>query len=135
MSDTIMNSLKRLERAGSEHSKAAEKLKQATVDVAGTIARILHETGITADGLGGVQLPGRIGYTWFEGPVLEMYSEDSVETLSAEPSRAACLAFAEALAGGWLDELAGWLEQQTDKDEAAREHIEQAAAKLAEERR
>lgn len=37
MENSIINSLKRLERAGSENSKATEKLRDAAAEVAGRI--------------------------------------------------------------------------------------------------
>ena len=119
----VIDSLKRLERAGSENSRTTEKLRLAADALADHIihgALLPLESEIDIPDVG-VDLPGawvfaiaprRLvapGY-----PVMDRsYDMGSVGSESAD--RRSALLFAATIASGWLDELAAWLEQRNSE--------------------
>lgn len=131
---SVIDSLKRLERAGSESSRATEKLRLAARDVAEAIE------AISMDFLG-VVLPRGYVVEMREGSVYLMSREqddnDYCPTRYAfysysrtPPTRTAILEFASDIADGWLDELATFLEARQAESIKAAEILE--AAKVAE---
>lgn len=126
----IINSLKRLERAGSEQSRTTEKLREA--------ARVLGEhvvSQLPAD----VQLGANV-YGYYE-EVDRMLPRNIVidrqcqlaywdhiigRYVAVDSSREMALRFAHDIADGWLNELAAWLEERAAEDAAATQTIEQA---------
>ena len=126
----IINALKRLERAGSEHSRTTEKLVQAADQLADHIIETslmsLERNAYTGDVI--ADLP-RAYYA--VGPrriVLGRYVLEPQDSSvgSGTATRMSALAFAQDIATGWLEELSSWLEQRAAEDEAAAETIEQA---------
>ena len=145
MDSNTINALKRLERVGSETSRATEKLYDACIIVANAALDSIPCHEITeqsmADGYYYTGLPR--GYTlhfagcdrdveyhlsWRKDPdnpcvdVNLNSREDEHEELGIR--RNAALHFARDVATGWLDELAEWLEARTQKSEAAAAKLE-----------
>ena len=114
---SVIDALKRLERAGSEESGATGKLKDAARELGEYVVGLLDEEvrdevsahdGITA-------LPrdyrvqegyGDIGVADFH---LVRWDYATQRYIPVHASRFAALAFAEDVATGWLDELGEWL--------------------------
>ncbi len=127
----VINALKRLERAGSEHSRTTEKLVQAADQLADHIIEtslmsLERNAPYTGDVI--ADLPGAYYAVGPRRIVLGRYvlePEDS-SVGSGTATRMSALAFAQDIARGWLDELAEWLEKRAAEDEAAAETIEQA---------
>lgn len=132
MSDVI-TALKRLERAGAEEGKTAGKLKSATAELASYLVDLLPAVDDGDDLEAGIRLPrgycldpgGDLGTgAWSEGGmVLSRHPEDI--------TRADALHFAHDIATGWLEELAGWLEDENAENEDAAETLHRASAALA----
>lgn len=128
---SVVDALKRLERAGSEHSRTTEKLIQAADQLADYIietALIPLERNAPYTGDVIADLP-RAYYA--VGPrriVLGGYVLEPQDSSvgSGTATRMSALAFAQDIATGWLEELSSWLEQRAAEDEAAAETIEQA---------
>lgn len=147
---SLMDQLKRLERAGAEHSRANEKLRSAAHDVAQHIAEHLdsvaavacqrrHNYVLSAQQVE-VALPR--GYAVDDtsrGPILVTYNGDSEygEVLNRHPAsavlptQAAALQFARDLADGWLAEAAAAVETLAAEAAAAAAQIETAAPAVA----
>lgn len=122
---TIVNALKRLERAGSEHSRATEKLCEAARVLGGSVAARLPQSAFVADY---PTLPR--GYAWdyaFEGGlVLCQWDHGRQAYYAVDFDRAKSQAFAADIAAGWLSELAAWLEVRATEDAAATAVLEAA---------
>ena len=147
---SIVDSLKRLERAGSERSRATEKLREAAAAVALEIIRHVPP---------GVELPGwyvvrrltsNVGSEFFlvlpgfhepgswenGGPEsADAYIDGTGGYLHGDfscsipaPSRAALLRFAADIAGGLLGEIADFIEKRNAEDARATECLEDASA-------
>ena len=143
--NSIINALKRLERAGSESSRATEKLKDAARDVSRRIADLvwpLDESDI-------VVLPRSYRVVWDCNASLEVGMPMPLNerigagippgtldyhTLSAywpaQIPRDAALQFAKDLADGWLAELSDLLDARRKADEQATEVINNAKTDL-----
>lgn len=128
----VIDSLKRLERLGSEDSAQAQKLMSAACVVSETIADLLPDdaelclprgygVGFSRRSLDGENRP-ILGLTYVDYETQNWRLVDS--------SRAAALSFAEAIATGWLDELAFWLQERGNATSAALATLEQAAKAL-----
>jgi hypothetical protein len=127
---SIIDSLKRLERAGSENSRATEKLRSAASDVAAAIEAISHD-------FRDVPLPrGYVVETYQGAPYLMSREQNDDDYYSVryaffgrrgeDPTRAAILEFAADIADGWLDELAEFLESRQVESNKAAEILEAA---------
>ena len=106
---SVINALKRLERAGSEHSKTTEKLVEAARIVAEQLVALLPD-GVTLREFRG-------DYERTDDDRLLVQVElgswarlTGVSTVTSYQRRAA-LKFAEDLAGGLLDQVASYLEK------------------------
>lgn len=131
----IQAAITKLERAGSEHSRANRRLREAAT----ALSIKLEESGVPI----GVKLPR--GYKFIErrsniGSDVFLVDEDGdfVDTSRAGgyylhgdfnawipgSSREAVLSFARAIADGWLDELNEWMEERTQAANKAAETIE-----------
>ena len=139
-SNSSIDALKRLERAGSENSRTTQKLREASVVVADTVVR-----AVEAAQAEGVELPR--GYA-----VIDQYSNvgcftqlrnDDGETLNSDCATAGeeylhgdfnrtfkvvgrdgILQFAADIADGLLDEIAVFLEERAAKEVAATQQLE-----------
>lgn len=145
MSDNIVNSLKRLERAGSAASRASEKLFEAALDVAGEIEKNVEN----ADAVG-VNLPrgyhvfrqkSNIGsclfLSRFTGEFDEQYGYPKSESIDGtggylhgdfhseapEATRESVLQFAKDVSEGLLDEIAEFLEKRTAVSDSATDKL------------
>jgi len=143
--NSIINAVKRLERAGSEHSRATQKLYEAAREVASLI-----EAQVPA----GVKLPrgyyvkeicsnvGCADFLCIKIPLEYAGTQHYEETRYIDgigrylhgdfhcwvpgQDRATVLKFAEDIADGLLDEIAEWLEARAAKAEQAAEVLENA---------
>ena len=130
----VVNALKRLERAGSEHSRTTDKLREAAAEVAKFI-----EGNVPV----GMELPR--GYIVLRDDGSSYLMTPEVEEVSGQycypcqyalypggskpfPTRAALHEFAKDIADGWLDEVAEMLERVAEEDSASTQTLE--AAKL-----
>ena len=141
MSD-LMSSLKRLERAGSESSRATQKLHEAASEVPLAVQKMVPE---------GVELPR--GYTvrrvhsnvgsecflTYYGETAEMEAPDDLYVDGCggylhgdfhcpipSQTRETSMHFARDIAEGWLDEVAAFLEQRAAKATSAAEGLNHA---------
>lgn len=140
MSDVI-SSLKRLERAGSENSKATEKLIAAAGAVAYTIAEMIPAACFGADDFSANCYSDNCfvlarantldlivdAENWRTG-VRKVYLGQMDHTVDADRDHA--LQFAAQIAEGLLDELAECLEAMGQASEKATEMLETAKAQL-----
>ena len=110
MDNSVINAVKRLERAGSESSKATKKLVEAAGVLGDWVANLKGVPG------GGEALPR--GY-WVEaiGSSYKLCRPsrhyDKCIYGDKWTEREEALWLAEDVARGWLDELAAWLEKRT----------------------
>lgn len=123
----LIDSLKRLERAGAENSRTTEKLREAAVEVAIKIAVTVAPHDRTR-----VELPR--GYeicAWEDeagaafGYLRPAESSDYFEA-GATPSLASAQIFAADIASGLLDEIAAFLEERAAQNEQATATLEAA---------
>lgn len=139
----IQDALARLERAGSEHSRATEKLRQAVYAVASHLLDRLIEAGVdqeltTPAPIHIPSYPARGGnpelpvYLYYWGGPTLVWEEQGVETRLShhggehdEIPRDIALDFARGVATGYLDRVAAWLEERAL---AAQEAAEKLAA-------
>ncbi len=134
---SIIDSLKRLERAGSEHSRATEKLHTAARDVARLVKELVPVGVILPRGYEVRRIHSNVGSDlflvaggyWVDG--CGGYLHGDFRCPIPPQTREASLRFAEDIATGWLDELAEWLEQRAAEDEAATATLQAAAERLA----
>jgi len=134
MSNNIINAVKRLERAGSENSRATQKLYQA----AGNVADLI-ETQVPV----GVELPrgyyvrevcSNIGSCLFLCRETEdgrdyidgigRYLHGDFHCWIPGQNRAVVMQFAEDVADGLLDEIAQWLENRATRADQAAQVLE-----------
>jgi hypothetical protein len=125
---SVVDSLKRLERAGSESSAATAKLCQAADSLAEYIVSLLPgQTWGINDLPRGWRHDGR----FLIAPSYQVVEDDSLCGTDSEgdgqSDRQSSLWFAEAIATGWLGELAEWLEERTTQDTTAAETLKSAA--------
>ena len=141
---SIIDSLKRLERAGQGHSKATQKLHAAAADLAYQIEQIVPEgiempRGYTVryvqTGVGGEYFLTRAVFE--DGEWKEQYIDGFGGYLHGDFScwipaqtRETSLAFASDVATGWLDELAVWLESRSAEAEKAEAVLRAAKAAM-----
>jgi hypothetical protein len=116
---TIIDSLKRLERAGAADSKATKKLTDAADELAD---HILDLVGFDPYSDNATRLPAGI-QVWPPEPYLRLGCQDWERVGNGVATREGALKFAEVIASGWLDELATWLETRTERAEASAEII------------
>jgi hypothetical protein len=140
----VVNALKRLERAGSESSRATEKLMGAAVDVAVAIEKACPAELVgqdLADGYIVTRVRSSVGSDLFlvRGPEEDGYG-DSPEWIDGNGSylhgdfnawipdstRAGVLQFAQDIASGLLDRIAERFEQAAAKDAALTATLENA---------
>lgn len=126
---SVVDALKRLERAGSEQSRLTEKLLDAAHILSQHVVEHLpHDVQLGANVYGAEMvecpLPRNIAIDrqW----QLAYWDHMIGRYLAVDYNREIALRFAADIADGWLDELAEWLEQRAAEDEAAAETIEQA---------
>lgn len=113
---SVIDSLKRLERAGSEHSETNIKLRQAAKDLAIHLAKIMPEEIEPIDALW-CQV-GRHDVVVFSG------NDHADYLLSYElPDLYGAREFARAVADGLLGLVADELERQVTEDRAATEDL------------
>lgn len=120
-SGSIINALKRLERAGSEHSRTTAKLVTAANTLADHIIGQLIEMERDATSDLVAVLPQGVRYC--VGPRRLCLGEDElgedIAVGSETTTRSSALNFAHIVASGWLEQMAGWLEQQNAANEKA----------------
>lgn len=119
----VIDAVKRLERAGSEHSRATEKLCEAAAKLAEHV-NVIWPREAEAYQSRGVQIS--------QGTITVDYwtTDGDVFTERLHPhgvnSRGAAMRLAELVADGLLTELADWIEQQVEDAEAAATTLETA---------
>jgi hypothetical protein len=140
--NSIINAVKRLERVGSEHSKATEKLFAACTEVAGFLLEHVGEDipfGMRSARISGPAAthPYRVVYhepeefTDYQGYQLEYFGKVIARTgRPQEWDRRTALGFAADLANGLLDEAIAAVEKETERVNAATQIAEAQAAKL-----
>ena len=129
--NSVINALKRLERAGSEHSRTTQKLIEAADRLAEEIAPMLWDIGLPHRGVRGkdTQLPRRyiIGGDTRELAYLRDYHDTRHYLGHGKADRTTALHFAHDIATGWLGELAEWVEKQGEGNAEATAKLERAA--------
>jgi len=133
-SNSVIDALKRLERAGSENSRATQKLRESATLVGNKIS---YEMGLPR----GIELPR--GYTIlgvgeYNQPYLhqsvgagEWDGEPQFANVEEGASRDVLLRFAADIAEGWLDEVAAFLEERVRESDNAVQVLANGAAQLA----
>ncbi len=120
----ILDVLKRLERAGSEDSKAIQKLHYAAAEVARVIEKTVPVEHDLPRGYRVVQKDFDAFFLvcrksdreyWIDG----RYPDDDLPRGVPVQTREGSLQFAEDVATGLLDEIAAWLEQRSKESDAA----------------
>jgi hypothetical protein len=120
----VIDALKRLERHGAEHSKATEKLKEATRLLAGHVAEYLPLPEPPSSYL---DLPR--GYSVDATRLLWLGAklDPEAECLqSPTVSRDSAHQFAVDVAEGWLEEVDAWLAARIESDRRATSTLEKA---------
>ena len=123
--NSVINALKRLERAGSEDSKTTQKLIGAADRLADHICGVLSDFV-----LGSANLPRgyftvqpgviALAYQWTDKRILHYVGHCNAD-------RETALHFAHDIATGWLDELAEWVEVQEQGNAEAAAKLRRAA--------
>ena len=145
---SIIDSLKRVERAGDANSRATEKMFSAVHQVADMIADKLapfewkerfhlpNRKGTSAGVWYSVERREGSRYLCREGePESDQdayYMTDEFLIQDRIWNRLTALAFARDVADGLLDAIAEWLEKRAAENDAASETLEKATAKLSE---
>jgi len=123
MNNEIINAVKRLERAGSENSRATQKLKDACKQLGEFIEKqVPHNVRLprnyivkeTSNSYYLVKIKNAFAY----GEEVE-YFGNTITDPYKEPSRLLCLQFAKDIAEGLLDEIAEFLEKRKEESEEA----------------
>lgn len=138
--NSIINSLKRLERVGDETSRVTEKLKNAACEVANKIYgmvidyrreyrahEIMKYTRITGankqPGLFIVETSGGVCLAYdYDTEMHEYNYQDYI--LSSDMHRDMALRFSKLIANGVLDKIVDWLEKKKKKGQEAIEVLE-----------
>lgn len=134
--NTVINALMRLERAGSESSKTTEKLLSAARLVSEKICQS-YKLPLEASETGGfgVELPR--GYILFSFSDADPNERRAICTGGVDfpdpvfDDRDSALRFAQDIATGWLDDLAAFIESQTTSDTDAADVLIAAASELS----
>jgi len=126
MENSIINALKRLERAGDENSRVTEKLKASCVELGEFIEKqVPHDVTLPRDYI--VKTHRGSYYFGKINPDQSFAYDDEIYTINitVEPTRAICLEFAKDISEGLLDEIAEFLEKRIKKEEQAIKIIEE----------
>jgi hypothetical protein len=110
---SVVDALKRLERAGDEHSRATEKLRQAAYALSEHLRPLVPQRE---------ELPR--GYQYHYDVLCSQVDCEVWREVCED--RETALAFARNIATGWLDDLATWLEKRAAEDETATRRLENA---------
>jgi hypothetical protein len=142
--NSIINSLKRLERAGSENSRATEKLFEAAREVASLIEEIVPTVavqgldvseersatlprGYSVEVIFGNRYLVQGGFDWItSGNWVDGTGTHNDRITIPKATRAGVLQFSADIAGGLLDEISAWLEARKGEAEKASEILENA---------
>ena len=111
----VIDALKRLERAGSENSRATAKLMEAAGAVSAVVVAMVPS---------GIDLPQR--YMVRAGALASWAPWEDGGMVRVDRDRDRALAFARDIAEGWLGELAEWLEARVAEAAAATAILEAA---------
>lgn len=139
-SNSIINAVKRLERAGSENSRATQKLFEAAAKVAELIENMVPVGAELPRGYYVKKVRSNLGSALFlchevmgeYGPEIRYvdgiggYLHGDFHCHVPSQDRATVMKFAEDVAGGLLDEIAEWLEARATKADVAAEVLENA---------
>ncbi len=116
----VINALKRLERAGSEESRATAKLREAAGAIADHIAELIPDAE-------GIVLPyGYVVEGYNDSGTYLRYLRDAYANTTGA-TRDDSLQFARDIADGWLDALGSWLEQRSSESAEAVAVLQRAA--------
>jgi hypothetical protein len=140
MSNSIINSLKRLERAGQENSRYTQKVREATSEVADLIATCsispLTENLTLLRELDIYPLGKYSFVRGMQGKVLMKLNDEILNSSgfanSDKPSRDTCLEFAKDIADGLIDTIAEEVESENKKIQEAEGALENAKARVKE---
>lgn len=130
--NSIINSLKRLERVGSETSRVTQKLKKATEKVARELLKGIHNTGVEVNDFY-IHIAQALYYT---GSTLLWDYDGNMHNISCwdynlipddrDVSRNVALDFSKAISNGLLEDVSKWVEVKKNESEQALRDIEQA---------
>jgi hypothetical protein len=127
---SVIDSLKRLERAGAEDSKTTAKLVAAARDLAAYLEREVLPKDVQNEWPAPYLTSQGDGWVW-NGRVLYRGHPDFVEAPASQDwQRGEALLFAQFIAEGWLDRVGDWLEERTQQASAATETLHRASAAL-----
>lgn len=129
--NSLINSLKRLERAGEENSATIQKLKEATEKVAKKLDELIRPN-MTFPYLDDSFHKIVRSLYYFDGNLIWDYDREAqpytfhdYDLLPKDRyvSRKLALDFAKAIADGMLDEIADWIEKKTKQNQEAIEKL------------
>ena len=128
MGNGIISAVKRLERAGSENSRATQKLFEAAREVACFIEKQVPIRVQLPRGYYVRQISSNVGVEKFLSTEygrlidgIDGYLHGDLHRWIPGPDRATVLEFAKDIATGLLDEIADWLEARAAEAEQATE--------------
>jgi hypothetical protein len=139
--NNVINAVKRLERAGSENSRATQKLFEAASKVAGLVEKMAPDSVKLPRGYKVIYASANIGGCHFliRGDEEEEnadfidgigeYLYGDFNCFIPNQTRRSVLKFAEDIAGGWLDEVAAFLEERAKKSDENSETLDSANLK------
>jgi len=122
----IIDSLKRLERVGSETSVVTLKLKKSVESVAYKLYEVMDYVDIDPTRpsptkvLGKLYTDGKYLFWDWDGNMYGYnYHDYNLRSGETWVARSVALHFAQAIAEGFLDKISDWLEEQKAKTETA----------------
>jgi hypothetical protein len=140
--NSIINAVKRVERAGSENSKVTEKLKVACIELGKFIEKqVPNDVKLPRD-----YIVRTFDSTYYLGKIDHDAKQEDVDWINGEPyaparlitnkynppTRKICLEFAKDISEGLLDEIAEFLEDRIKKEEEAINIVENVIIKEGE---
>ncbi len=143
---TIIDAVKRLERAGGEHTRTTGKLREAARQVALEIQKSVPEGVDLPRGYRVVERGSNIGrefylespltpegssedFFYVDGPEFGAYLHGDFGAWIPGTPRSVVLRFAADIAGGLLDEITVWLEARAAEDTNASATLEATTAR------
>ncbi len=132
----VIDSLKRLERVGSENSKTTQKLIDAASALEDLVLaqfphqpNVAFERGGSIRGMNGVKPPYRLEYLIFNRRLINRWNQEPVSQ-----DRASAMRFAEDIADGLLDVIESVLVKNQKEAAPAARTLEDALAALSKEK-
>lgn len=123
--NSVINSLKRLERVGSENSRCTEKLRESVREIADLICDQIESPAWQSPRM---DLPRHYQVT-HRGTLIDPSKMVDFQG-DTKPDRIACLNFARDIAEGFLDELSDFIDAKIRREKKAIDDLEVGMDKL-----